>query len=181
MSRWMREVADLRVHGTTAEPPAQRFERDERQVLAPLASRAPFLQVHELTRRVHTDTCIELDINRYSVPWKLISESVTVVVAERQVRVLYAGQEVACDAQNPRWAHHCDRAHTPGWHRRRELRRCELDDQAPGRRLARDLAAGNAYRTAASAGRVREGARRPLVTAAGRRAKAPALEVSGDL
>ena len=67
---------------------------------APLAAKAPFLQVRELSRRVHTDACIELDTNRYSVPWKLIGESVTVVVAERQVRVLYAGQEVACHAQN---------------------------------------------------------------------------------
>lgn len=100
LARWMREVADVRVHGTTGEPPIARFERDERQMLAPLAAKAPFLQVRELSRRVHTDACIELDTNRYSVPWKLIGESVTVVVAERQVRVLYAGQEVACHAQN---------------------------------------------------------------------------------
>ena len=100
LARWMREVADVRVHGTTAEPPAQRFERDERCMLTPLAAKAPFLQVRELTRRVHSDACIELDTNRYSVPWKLIGESVTVVVAERQVRVLYAGQEVACHAQH---------------------------------------------------------------------------------
>ena len=98
--RWMREVADVRVHGTTAEPPIDRFERDERGALSPLAAKAPFLQVRELSRRVHTDACIELDTNRYSVPWKLIGEAVTVVVAERQVRVLYAGQEVACHAQN---------------------------------------------------------------------------------
>lgn len=98
--RWMREVADVRVHGTTAEPPIARFEREERGALSPLAAKAPFLQVRELSRRVHTDACIELDTNRYSVPWKLIGEAVTVVVAERQVRVLYAGQEVACHAQN---------------------------------------------------------------------------------
>jgi len=100
LARWMREVADVRIHGTTAEPPALRFERDERCMLTPLAAKAPFLQVRELTRRVHSDACIELDTNRYSVPWKLIGESVTVVVAERQVRVLYAGQEVACHAQH---------------------------------------------------------------------------------
>jgi hypothetical protein len=96
----MREVADVRVHGTTAEPPTARFERDERGALSPLAAKAPFLQVRELSRRVHTDACIELDTNRYSVPWKLIGETVTVVVADRQVRVQYAGQEVACHAQN---------------------------------------------------------------------------------
>jgi hypothetical protein len=100
LARWMREVADVRVHGTTAEPPIDRFERDERGALKPLAAKAPFLQVRELSRRVHTDACIELDTNRYSVPWKLIGETVTVVVAERLVRVLYAGQDVACHAQH---------------------------------------------------------------------------------
>lgn len=88
LARWMREVADTRVHGTTGEPPVVRFER-EAAALKPLPAKAPFLQVRELTRRVHTDACIELDINRYSVPWRLIGDAVTVVVAERQVRVLY--------------------------------------------------------------------------------------------
>lgn len=113
--RWMREVADVRVHGTTAEPPIERFERDERGALSPLAAKAPFLQVRELSRRVHTDACIELDTNRYSVPWKLIGEALTVVVAERQVRVLYAGQEVACHAQNAgRRVSIIDRSHLVG-------------------------------------------------------------------
>jgi hypothetical protein len=73
LARWTREVADVRIHGTTAEAPIDRFERDERSALAPLAAKAPFLQVRELSRRVHTDACIELDTNRYSVPWKLIA------------------------------------------------------------------------------------------------------------
>lgn len=115
LTRWMREVADVRVHGTTAEPPIERFERDERSVLAPLATKAPFLQVRELIRRVHTDACIELDTNRYSVPWKLIGETVTVVVTERQVRVQYAGQDVACHAQNAgRRTHVIERGHLAG-------------------------------------------------------------------
>jgi transposase len=115
LARWMREVADVRVHGTTGEPPIERFERDERAALRPLQAKAPFLQVRELSRRVHTDACIELDTNRYSVPWKLIGESVTVVVAERQVRMLYAGQEVACHAQSSlRRTTVIDRAHLVG-------------------------------------------------------------------
>jgi transposase len=100
LDRWMREVADVRVHGTTGEPPIERFERDERRALRPLPSKAPFLQVRELVRRVHTDACVELDTNRYSVPWKLIGEQVSVVVADREVQVLYAGQEVARHAQS---------------------------------------------------------------------------------
>lgn len=115
LTRWMRDVADVRVHGTTGEAPIARFERDERSALRPLPGKAPFLQVRELTRRVHTDACVELDTNRYSVPWRLIGESVTVVVAERQVRILYAGQEVACHAQSLlRRNTVIDRAHLAG-------------------------------------------------------------------
>ena len=115
LQRWMREVADVRVHGTTGEPPIERFEREEKLRLKPLIAKAPFLQVRELTRRVHTDACIELDTNRYSVPWRLIGETVTVVVAERSVRVLYAGQEMACHAQSPlRRTTVIDRAHLVG-------------------------------------------------------------------
>jgi transposase len=100
LAYWMREVADVRVHGTTGEVPVQHFERDERRTLRPLEARAPFLQVRELSRRVHSDACVEIDTNRYSVPWRLIGESVTVVVADGLVRVLYAGEEVACHGQS---------------------------------------------------------------------------------
>jgi hypothetical protein len=100
LAHWMREVADVRIHGTTGEPPLQRFERDERAVLRAIDGRAPFLQVRELARCVHSDACIELDTNRYSVPWRLIGANVTVLVAEREVRVLYAGKIVACHAQS---------------------------------------------------------------------------------
>ena len=100
LAHWMRNIADVRVHGTTGEPPRVRFDRDERRTLVPLAAKAPFLQVRELARRVHTDACVEVDTNRYSVPWKLIGETVSVTVADQQVRVLYAGQEVACHAQH---------------------------------------------------------------------------------
>jgi transposase len=112
---WMREVADVRVHGTTGEPPLERFERAERAVLRPINSRAPFLQVRELVRCVHSDACIEVDTNRYSVPWRLIGESLTVVVAERQVRILYAGSEVACHPQSlSRRTSVIDRKHLAG-------------------------------------------------------------------
>jgi transposase len=36
---WLEEVANVRIHGTTGEPPAERFQRDEQAVLQPLAAR----------------------------------------------------------------------------------------------------------------------------------------------
>ena len=95
---WMREVADVRLHGTTGEAPLARFEREERQALRSIAGRPGFQPLRECVRRVHTDACVELETNRYSVPWRLIGETVTVLVGE-QVRVFHAGAEVASHAR----------------------------------------------------------------------------------
>jgi hypothetical protein len=94
LSWWMREVADLRVHGTTGEAPIARFRAQEAAALRPLEGRTTFQPMRECVRRVHADACIELETNRYSVPWRLIGESVSVLVGE-QVQILHAGREVA--------------------------------------------------------------------------------------
>jgi hypothetical protein len=38
-ARWLRDVANARIHGTTGERPDARFQRDEQAVLQPLATR----------------------------------------------------------------------------------------------------------------------------------------------
>jgi hypothetical protein len=91
----MREIADQRVHGTTGEVPLTRFQREEATALAPLNGRPPFGQMRELVRRVQADCAIAVDGNSYSVPWRLIGESVQIVVVGGQVRVSHAGHEVA--------------------------------------------------------------------------------------
>src|SRR3954447_9749337 len=52
LARWTREVADVRVHGTTGEPPVARFGRDEAAAPRPLAGTPPFISARELLRRV---------------------------------------------------------------------------------------------------------------------------------
>jgi transposase len=96
---WMREIADQRVHGTIGEVPLTRFQREEAKALAPLNGRPPFNQVRELVRRVQADCSIAVDGNSYSVPWRLIGESVQVTVCGGRVRVAHAGQEVAVHAE----------------------------------------------------------------------------------
>jgi transposase len=95
---WMREIADIRVHGTTGEPPRERFDRAEAAALQKLNGRPPFGEVRELVRRVQGDCAIEVDTNSYSVPWRLVGETVQVRVAEGQIRVSHAGQEIAVHA-----------------------------------------------------------------------------------
>lgn len=96
---WTREIADVRDHGTTDEPPIKRFRRAEAAALRPLDGRPPFRQIRELVRRVQSDCAIELDTNSYSVPWRLIGETVQVVVAGGRVSVRHAGREVAIHAE----------------------------------------------------------------------------------
>jgi len=92
---WMREIADRRVHGTTGEAPLLRFERSEAAALKGLDGRPPFRQIRELVRRVQADCTIAVDGNSYSVPWRLIGESVRAVVADGRIRILHGEAEVA--------------------------------------------------------------------------------------
>lgn len=92
---WMREIGDSRIHGTVAEKPIERFARDEAAALRPIAGRPPFGQTRELIRRVQSDATIELDTNFYSVPWRLIGETVAVVIAGSRVSIRHHGSEVA--------------------------------------------------------------------------------------
>jgi transposase len=97
---WMREIADGRDHGTTGEPPIERFVRDEMAALRPLNGRPPFRQLRELIRRVQADCSVEVDTNIYSVPWRLIGETVQVTVAGGRVLVRHAGKIVADHAES---------------------------------------------------------------------------------
>lgn len=92
---WVRDIADLRVHGTTGEVPIERFRRAEAAALRSIAGIPPFETARELVRKVQADCVIEIDSNAYSVPWRLIGETVRVVITGDVLRVSHAGREVA--------------------------------------------------------------------------------------
>jgi transposase len=130
---WMREVADIRVHGTTGEAPIARFEREEAAALRPLNGRPPFQTLRELTRKVGNDACVDVDTNHYSVPWRLIGAAVTVQVGGGQVRIRHAGVEVAChDRRLGRRERAVERAHLQGIV---PSRRCPAQDGHPAATL----------------------------------------------
>ena len=105
----------MRVHGTTGEVPLVRFERDEAAALRPLNGRPPFRQLRELVRRVPNDSCVDVDTNHYSVPWRLIGSEVSVIVSDGEVRIQHAGTEVARhDERHGRRERVMDRAHLHG-------------------------------------------------------------------
>ena len=95
LAAWTRDIADTRIHGTTGEPPIERFQREEATALKSVAGIPPFHAARELIRVVQSDCCVEIDTNAYSVPWRLIGDSVRVLVTADAVRVNHAGREVA--------------------------------------------------------------------------------------
>jgi transposase len=94
LASWM-EQADARDHGTTHEPPAQRFARAEAAQLKPLPSIPPRVRERRLERRVASDCFVDVDTVRYSAPHRLVRETVEVLVAEEEVQIFHAGVVVA--------------------------------------------------------------------------------------
>jgi transposase len=101
LDAWTRDIADLRIHGTTGEAPIERFGRAEAQALKPIAGVPPFQAAREMIRRVQNDCAIEVDGNAYSVPWRLIGATVRVTVMDGTVRVHHGIHEVAVHQLDP--------------------------------------------------------------------------------
>lgn len=94
LARWLREVADVRIHGTTHERPIDSFEREHPELLA-IGHHPSHLRTRRLTRKVTGDCRIEFETNRYSVPFQLVGRTVDVAVEAGDLTVHFAGALVA--------------------------------------------------------------------------------------
>lgn len=94
LSWWMDNVADVRNHGTTFERPIDRFER-EKGLLADIDGHPSYLKTRRVTRKVTGDCRVELDTNRYSVPFKLVGQTVDLEVTCGEIAIRWRGQVVA--------------------------------------------------------------------------------------
>lgn len=91
---WLAEVADLRVHGTTHEPPIERFAREAGALVRTL-DQPSFFQALRRERVVADDWLVSIDANRYSVPWRLIGKTVSVVRVGARWQISHGGDVVA--------------------------------------------------------------------------------------
>ena len=99
LDAWTRDIADLRVHGTTGEAPIDRFLREEAGALRAVRGIPPFTTHRDLMRSVGADCAVAIDGNAYSVPWRLIGGRVRVTVGNEIVRIHHGGREVAVHAE----------------------------------------------------------------------------------
>jgi transposase len=95
--RWRDDVANIRLHETTRERPADRFQQ-ERSLLRALPT-IPFDTDEIVPAVVSPHARIEFDANRYSVPPHLVRQTVAVRADGHEVRIVHQGQVVAQHAR----------------------------------------------------------------------------------
>jgi hypothetical protein len=91
---WLDGVANARVHGTTRRVVADAWEA-ERPHLMPLQGCRRYPYSPSMERRVTRDACVVVDTRRYSVPWRLVGQTVQVRQVGDRLEVCHGEARVA--------------------------------------------------------------------------------------
>lgn len=98
LRRWNRQVAALRIHGSTRHQVLTHFLEVEKPALQPLPGER-FEMFEVGTRVVHLDGYIEVDSAYYTAPHQLVGRRLRVRWDERLVRIYHDGQLVRVHAK----------------------------------------------------------------------------------
>ena len=94
LRRWISEVANQRVHGTTHEQVIIRWEED-RVKLQPVNGRPAYPYRDDEQRKVARDAYVSWQGSRYSVPWPYAGKEVWVREQGGDVEVRYGAERIA--------------------------------------------------------------------------------------
>lgn len=97
---WATTIADVRVHGTTHEPPLARFAAEQ---LTPLGPRPPYCHERVRHRLVPADALVAIDGSRYSVPVRYVGATVVIRELASAYEILH---QDAVIARHPRLGRH---------------------------------------------------------------------------
>jgi transposase len=89
---WVMEVAGVRQHGTTHQPPLRLFRETEQAALLPLPDE-PFSLCEIRVVKVHPDCHVVISGSYYSVPYPYVGQKLDAFVRERVVEI-YQGQQL---------------------------------------------------------------------------------------
>lgn len=92
LERWIVEVADVRLHGTTQERPIDRFPAES---LRPVTCVPPYRLETIATRKVPLDFRVSYQTNRYSVPWRYVGRTVEIWRQGEGIRIVCDGLTIA--------------------------------------------------------------------------------------
>ncbi len=112
--RWCRDVAGMRIHGTTRRQPLQVFLDEEREALLPWDGE-PYEVTHWRSAKVHADHHVACQYALYSVPSTLCppGQQVEVGLGLKLVRIFHRGQLVKVHPRQPRGGRSTDTADYP--------------------------------------------------------------------
>ena len=91
---WCRDTAGTRIHGTTKEPPLERFTAVEQAALQPLPS-APYALTTWKRAKLHPDCHVVFAGSFYSAPHRLIGRTLWVRAADTTVSLFHEHEAVA--------------------------------------------------------------------------------------
>ncbi len=113
-ARWCRDVAGMRIHGTTRRQPLQVFLDEERQALSPWDGE-PYEVTHWRTAKVHPDHHVSCQYALYSVPSTLCppGQQVEVGLGVKLVRIYHRGQLIKVHRRQPKGGRSTDTADYP--------------------------------------------------------------------
>jgi transposase len=98
LRRWVSEVANQRVHGTTHEQVLLRWDGDQ-FAMQSCQGRAPYPFVDDESRKVARDAYISWQASRYSVPWIYAGKEVAVREHADHVEIRSGGERIAMHAR----------------------------------------------------------------------------------
>ena len=112
--RWCRDVAGMRIHGTTRRQPLQVFLDEEHGFLVPWDGE-PYEVTHWRTAKVHTDHHVACQYALYSVPSTLCppGQQVEVGLGVKLVRIFHRGQLVKVHPRQPKGGRSTDTSDYP--------------------------------------------------------------------
>jgi transposase len=90
---WCLSTAGLRIHGTTKQQPLVQFTQTEQSVLLPLPAQ-PYEQATWKEAKVARDCYVTFENAYYSVPFRLVGQTVRVRGSQREVKVFTTEFEV---------------------------------------------------------------------------------------
>jgi len=91
--RWLDEVANVRLHGTTHKRPVDLFEQEKR-LLGPLPARPYDTRILRPVL-VSPDARVAFETNTYTTPPDVVGKRLVLRASEREVRVYHGDREVA--------------------------------------------------------------------------------------
>ncbi|HVW11732.1 MAG TPA: IS21 family transposase [Bryobacteraceae bacterium] len=94
LRRWVAEVANQRVHGTTHQQVLLRWDEDQ-FAMQPVNRRSPYPYMDDEQRKVARDAYVSWHGSRYSVPWQYAGKEVWVRDHDRRVEVRHGAERIA--------------------------------------------------------------------------------------